>query len=366
VSVVSEGFARAGFTTNLVPPRPGLYYSAVATYNPLAQVFTIQNGVNQNSLAAQTAQLYSEPTTGSPMVVQAPTQSYPYGAWLGPVSAVWFEPTETPGSYPVTLGALAGLVQWTPTVTLGADSQYVVPGAPITSVVITNATDTSATITVTGTLSHSVVGSLALGGSASATIPLEAGTGDSVFAITSDRPLTATISLFVGVAPVVTGGGSLVPVYYASLTGPGETASPGDLTQRGGFTVIDSIGDGITFTSAGNTDIESVGTIDIGTADNGGDISIGNINRPASINIRFTNSGGGGLLFNAATGEISIDTTGDIEVSAGGLLHLLGADVEVTCNNLGFFTAAPVPQQVSGGTLAGLIAGLVALGLFSS
>lgn len=35
-------------------------------------------------------------------------------------------------------------------------------------------------------------------------------------------------------------------------------------------------------------------------------------------------------------------------------------------NTIGFLGAAPVGQQVSGGTLAGVIAGLVALGLFSS
>src|SRR5665213_1428390 len=33
---------------------------------------------------------------------------------------------------------------------------------------------------------------------------------------------------------------------YDSLTGPGKTATPGDLTQAGGFTVNDTVGDGIT------------------------------------------------------------------------------------------------------------------------
>ena len=37
---------------------------------------------------------------------------------------------------------------------------------------------------------------------------------------------------------------------YLSLTGPGETQTPGDLTQAGGFTVDDSVGHGITFQSA--------------------------------------------------------------------------------------------------------------------
>src|SRR5271165_4254472 len=39
---------------------------------------------------------------------------------------------------------------------------------------------------------------------------------------------------------------------YASLTGPGETASPGDLVQFGGFEVNDSVGgDGIHFETIG-------------------------------------------------------------------------------------------------------------------
>ena len=37
--------------------------------------------------------------------------------------------------------------------------------------------------------------------------------------------------------------------FYASLTGPGESTTPGDLTQDGGFTITDSEGHGITFTS---------------------------------------------------------------------------------------------------------------------
>ena len=40
--------------------------------------------------------------------------------------------------------------------------------------------------------------------------------------------------------------------------------------------------------------------------------------------------------------------------------------IRIGTNLLAFFDVAPVGQQASGGTTAGVIAGLVALGLFSS
>jgi hypothetical protein len=44
---------------------------------------------------------------------------------------------------------------------------------------------------------------------------------------------------------------------YKSLTGPGQTATPGDLTQAGGFTVDDSEGHGIDLTSPGDVGVQS-------------------------------------------------------------------------------------------------------------
>jgi hypothetical protein len=54
------------------------------------------------------------------------------------------------------------------------------------------------------------------------------------------------------------GGGGGV---YASLTGPGETTSPGSLTQHGGFFVTDSTGTGITLASNGPVEVESTGNV---------------------------------------------------------------------------------------------------------
>ena len=46
---------------------------------------------------------------------------------------------------------------------------------------------------------------------------------------------------------------SVAATAYASLTGPGETAAPGDLTQEGGFTVNDVDGHGVTLKTIGDT-----------------------------------------------------------------------------------------------------------------
>ena len=77
---------------------------------------------------------------------------------------------------------------------------------------------------------------------------------------------------------------------------------------------------------------------------------------PASLNnpvIWFVPGSGGGTIFAAATTDgLTLDDNG------GGLT--------ISAATIGFFGAPPVAKQVSGGTLAGVIAGLVALGLFSS
>lgn len=337
MSVLTLNYTQAGFVTALTPPRPGIYYTSVAVFNALTQSFAVQNGIDQSTLSVQQAQLFNVPSTGSPMRLQPIPVNYPYGAYLGPIQAVWYESTDSVGSYPVTMGALGGLIQWTPQVTLDvADAIYVVPGTQISSVLIANASDTARTITVTGFESSSVVGSAALAGNTSVSIPLEGGTGDTIFKITADGTLTATVSLFVGVPPVV-GGGSVGPVtFYASLTGPGETATPGDLTQLGGFTVNDENGDGISLTqpftglvlqSGGNCYLWS----DL-------DFTIGR--NPS----------------NTVTDEtLTLVASAEIELTA--------AQVLVGCSKLGFYNATTVVQAAAPTTLADVITILTNLGL---
>ena len=337
MSVLSLNYTRSGFVTALTPPRPGIYYVSVAVFNALTQGFSVQNGIDQSTLAIQQAQLFSVPTTGSPTRLQPLPVNYPYGAYLGPIQSVWYESTDAVGSYPVTLGALSGLIQWTPQITIDvSDPIYVVPGTQISSVIIANASDTSRTITVTGFQSHSVLGSASLAGNTSVSIPLEGGTGDSVFAITADGTLTATVSLFVGIPPTVNGG-SVGPVtFYASLTGPGETATPGDLTQLGGFTVNDEYGDGISLTQPFTGLVLQSG---------------GNCYLWSDLDFTI-----GRNPTNTVTDEtLTLVASAEIELSA--------AQVLVGCSKLAFYDATTVVQAAAPTTLADVITILTNLGL---
>ena len=155
---------------------------------------------------------------------------------------------------------------------------------------------------------------------------------------------------------------------YASLTGTGETATPGDLTQSGGLTI----------------NVPSTDTMGVTITQNGsGGVVINDTS--ASNGIWFTEFGTGGIfLHNENSGEVTIaqDGTGGIQIedrSTGGLFLTSTSSVTITGNTstiynigaaagakIGFFGNTPVIPQVSGGTLSGVIAGLVALGLFSS
>jgi hypothetical protein len=331
VSVLTTGYARAGFTTVLKPPRPGIYYPSVAIFNALTQVFTAQNGVSQDTLPVQTAQLYAVASTGSPLNLQPQPRFYPYGSYLGPIQAVWYEPTDSPGTYPLTLGALTGLIQWTPPVTLDpVNTVYLVPGTSISAIVVENTSDTTETITVTGLQSGLVVGSGALAGNANVQIALEGGTGDTVFGVTSSGTITATLALIVGTPPEVNhGGGGGGTVYYASLTGDGEVDSPGDLTQVGDLAV------------QGNVTIDGGLSVDDAAG--------------AGVNIVST---GAYLYLTTSGGVVGIQLTSDFEVflNATGtgqvVLHGVGGVViGHGTDPLAFFGAAPVVQ----GSIAGML-----------
>ena len=155
---------------------------------------------------------------------------------------------------------------------------------------------------------------------------------------------------------------------YASLTGTGETTSPGDLTQDGGlyvdvastalsdaFKVVDSTGKGIGLFSSGSVAIQQ-------------DVS-GVTVACLSTGVEITNSiGSSGIVINNTNGTGLIDINGGgtpININGGGTAT---SDITVGDNidAVGFFGVTPTGRQVSGGTLAGVIAGLVALGLFTS
>lgn len=114
MTVLESFYAQAGLTIALRPPRSGIYYSSIAVNNPLPYTFAVQNGSNQNTLAAGSAQLYAVPSSGSPLILYPPQNSLVYGAYIGPLQAVWFESDEAPGSYPSPLALPSGIVQWAP------------------------------------------------------------------------------------------------------------------------------------------------------------------------------------------------------------------------------------------------------------
>ena len=196
---------------------------------------------------------------------------------------------------------------------------------------------------------------------------------------------------------------------YASLTGPGQSTTPGDLTQAGGFTVNDSVGDGITLNTAGfliaasvETDASASGsyyvtaTTAIVLTCGSASIAVGSAGTQSviggAVTVDDTLGGGflysaggtiGGATFNCGSSGFTVTTTGtgsvNISTSNSGQIFLTsfggvlisgaggyGVQVGTGGDKVGFFGTIPTTQPASGGTLAGVIAGLVALGLFSS
>lgn len=140
-----------------------------------------------------------------------------------------------------------------------------------------------------------------------------------------DGPLTGTTT-------VVRGGGSVA--FYPSLTGPGESATPGELDQKGDFTVT--------------TATSFISLHDTGPT----------LGPPGNIAVALVTDNNGVIV--SAAQFIAITGNG---ADPGGCIINIGGSAD----KLKFFSTTPgVGPQVSGGTLAGVIAGLVALGLFSS
>ena len=160
------------------------------------------------------------------------------------------------------------------------------------------------------------------------------------------------------------GGGT----FYASLTGPGETVTPGALTQQGSFEVDSSefggaiklensgfAGNGIQIhdTSAGGIKIESFA--------------------PGSGGILINDNSGGGIIIETTTPSdaIAIQSGDAISLTTAGGTGLIlndtgGAGVNLQTNpagKLGFFAVGPIVQQATPVTLADVIALLKAYGL---
>lgn len=200
MTVLTTVYTQAGFTTTVIPPRPGIYYTSVAIYNPLSIGFSVQNGVNQNTIPPEQAQLFKVPSTGSPPSLSSPFTPYPYGTYTGPVQAVWFDPTDTPGSYPTPLGALGGIIQWTNPISLGATSVYVATTNGATSITVVNMSNVSATVSVYGIKSGVLLGTAFVAANSSGIVPIATNSTDSSYSITSSSSITATLTLSFGIS----------------------------------------------------------------------------------------------------------------------------------------------------------------------
>ena len=161
--------------------------------------------------------------------------------------------------------------------------------------------------------------------------------------------------------------------FYASLTGPGETTTPGQLTQAGDF-VVDSNG-------AIGIDLQAaVGPLDLSAGPGGiGIVSTGGIGEvdTSTTGIQVTEGGSGGIIIeDSGGGGVTVLSTaaGGVtiqNIGVGGTIDIFGADhgifIGSTPNDIiGFFGAFPaVGQQPAPTTLAQVITGLQNLGLFA-
>jgi hypothetical protein len=180
------------------------------------------------------------------------------------------------------------------------------------------------------------------------------------------------------------GGGGGGPV---SLSGAGETTTPGDLVQAGGFTVNDSAGHGITLDSAtGVITIEAPGPgVGVGIEANGAGSGIVLTTTGANSfmiigdqpSTGVIDMGGGGVNVHAGTplstlpGSvlISADSTGGviIQTASGGTVKVQNA----SAGHLSFFgvtgttKTAVTGSRVSGAALTNLLTALANYGLIT-
>lgn len=138
---------------------------------------------------------------------------------------------------------------------------------------------------------------------------------------------------------------------YASLTGPGETATPGDLTQQGGFFVFDTVPDGIFLFSTGG----SGGQVQIAAA-NGAFTDFSSLVTTSALIIAQTIQGASTMTMQMGSGGWEVDVTslpGAIKVEDAG-----GGTA-----NLGFYGHPATGQAATPTTLADVITLLQNLGL---
>lgn len=138
---------------------------------------------------------------------------------------------------------------------------------------------------------------------------------------------------------------------YASLTGPGETATPGDLTQLGGFFVFDTVPDGIFLFSTGG----SGGQVQIAAA-NAAFSDFNTFVVTSSLIEAQTTQGSSTMNMQMGAGLWAAGTGG---AANGIVVEDLGGGTP----GVGFYGHSGVAQQAAPTTLADVITILTNLGL---
>lgn len=170
----------------------------------------------------------------------------------------------------------------------------------------------------------------------------------------------------------------------ASLSGAGETATPGDLTQAGGFTVNETTGTmGLQSTTIAGVNIDDTSSTGVTiTEHSSGDVVIQAEGNPGSVQI--LSSGSHGLILSSTGGGATLQCSGGpnlvvaqlgigdliVECTSTGNIRLTTShNLAISCGKLGFFGVTPVSiPNVSGSkggnvALGNLMTALANLGL---
>jgi hypothetical protein len=126
---------------------------------------------------------------------------------------------------------------------------------------------------------------------------------------------------------------------YASLTGPGQTTTPGELTQEGGLKVFDNLGDGIVMSSLGQVFI---------AASTGNVLVVENI---GTGGVQIYSSGGGpiDILADTSSGKVTVEAN---KTGGGNIVNLQavgsGSAIGIAAGaNAGFLTPTANRVQIA-------------------
>ena len=269
-----------GTALALDDPRTGITSSFLQLQNNSGTSLSVLSGTDYWTITAN--QSSTIPVTGGGAAILVTPSAVGAGGlltavWLldgqdapqpdGPLTGSAITPVNVVSGVAVSLQDLPGPDTFTHDVTLAASTVAVI--ATLTYVSgFTNLGDGELTLSLTGDTTSVVYatarfdeaqyrgGGIGTVVSVSATISGATESGVTFAAVLSGSLGTAYQGTLNVVAYEASTGGT---VNYASLSGPGQSASPGALTQNGGFSVTDATGESVSIDSTANVGISSSG-----------------------------------------------------------------------------------------------------------